>query len=76
MWLCGHPGAQESFASWQFDGNFGLHEQLVKDEEALRSYQIASSKNFSQDLVLATVLAGIKESLHSQQQLKMWPSTK
>ena len=40
--------------SWQFDGNFGLHEQLVKDEEALRSYQIASSKNFSQDLVLAT----------------------
>ncbi|CAE7234299.1 GIP [Symbiodinium sp. CCMP2456] len=65
-----------SLASWRFDGTAGLHEQLVKYEEALRTYELASQKTFPEDLVLATVLTGMKEPLRSQLQLRMGPGTK
>ena len=66
-----------SLASWRFDsGTEGLHEQLVKYGEALKTYELASQKTFSEDLVLATVLTGMKEPLRSQLQLHMGPGTK
>ena len=65
-----------SLASWKFDSGSGLHEQLVKYEEALRTYELASQKVFPEDLVLATVLTGMKEPLRSQLQLRMGPTTK
>ena len=62
-------------AAWRFEGHGGLHEQLIKYEEALRAYESASGKEFSKDLVLATVLTGLKEPLRSQVQFRMTPAT-
>ena len=62
-------------AAWRFEGQGGLHEQLIKYEEALRAYESASGKEFSKDLVLATVLTGLKEPLRSQVQFRMTPAT-
>ncbi|CAE7232609.1 unnamed protein product [Symbiodinium sp. CCMP2592] len=61
-------------ASWQFSGG-NLHEQLVKYEEALKTYEAASGKEFPPELVLATVVTGLKEPLRSQIQLRMGPKT-
>ena len=63
-------------ASWQFSTTGGLHEQLVKYEEALRTYEASSGKSFPEDLVMATVVTGLKEPLKSQVQLRMGSSTK
>ena len=52
-------------AGWRFDPQVGLHEQLIKYEEALRLYEASSGKSFPEDLVLATVLTGLKEPLRS-----------
>eukprot|EP00439_Symbiodinium_sp_Y106_P024509 s8988_g3.t1 len=41
-------------ASWRFDEKTTMHEQLVRYEEALRTYETSSSKPFSEDVVLAT----------------------
>ncbi|CAE7041145.1 unnamed protein product [Symbiodinium sp. CCMP2592] len=62
-------------ASWRFDGPGGLHEKLIQYEEALRAYETASGKEFPKDLVLATVLTGLREPLRSQVQLRMGPTT-
>ena len=52
-----------------------MHEQLIRYEEVLRAYEAASGKEFSKDLVLATVLTGLREPLKSQVQFRMGPST-
>ena len=54
----------------------GLHEQLIKYEEALRLYEASSGKSFPEDLVLATVLTGLKEPLKSQVQLRLGTGTR
>ena len=59
-----------NLASWTFrEGN--LHEQLVAFEEAVTSYERASGKQYSQDLMIATVVTGLREPLRSQVQLRM-----
>ena len=59
-----------NLASWTFrEGN--LHEQLVAFEEAVTSYERASGKQYSQDLMIATVVTGLREPLKSQVQLRM-----
>ena len=63
-------------AAWKFDEKGGMHEQLVKYEEALRAYEVSSGKAFPEDLVLATLVSGLKEPLRSQVQLKMTSETK
>ena len=63
-------------AQWEFKENVGLHEQLVAYEEALRAYESSSGKTFSEDLMVATVVMGLKEPLKSQVQLRMTPDTK
>ncbi|CAE7327609.1 unnamed protein product [Symbiodinium sp. CCMP2592] len=65
-----------SLASWRFDPQQGLHEQLVKYEEQLKTYELSAAKKFPEDLVLATVLTGMREPLRSQLQLRMTPETK
>ncbi|OLP86509.1 Copia protein [Symbiodinium microadriaticum] len=62
-------------AAWTFQPNVNLHEQLVKYEEALRMYEEASGKEYPQDLVLATVVTGLRDPLRSQVQLRMSSST-
>ena len=54
----------------------GLHEQQVRYEEQLKTYELASSKKFPEELVLATVLTGMREPLRSQLQMRMGPGTK
>ncbi|CAE7198879.1 unnamed protein product [Symbiodinium sp. CCMP2456] len=63
-------------AGWRFDQQTGLHEQLIKYEEALRLYEASSGKSFPEDLVLATVVTGLKEPLKSQIQLRMGSTTR
>ena len=62
-------------ASWKFDGPGGVYEQLIKYEDALRAYETAAAKEFPKELVLATVLTGIKEPLRSQVQMRMTATT-
>ena len=61
-------------ASWSFKEG-GLHEQLVQFEEAVASYETASSKVYPEDLVIASVVGGLKEPLRSQVQLRMTSTT-
>ncbi|CAE7561573.1 unnamed protein product, partial [Symbiodinium necroappetens] len=61
-------------ASWSFKEG-GLHEQLVQFEEAVASYETASSKVYPEDLVIASVVGGLKEPLQSQVQLRMTSTT-
>ncbi|OLQ01078.1 hypothetical protein AK812_SmicGene16201 [Symbiodinium microadriaticum] len=63
-------------AAWRFDEKGGMHEQLVRYEEALKAYEVSSGQAFPEDLVLATVVGGLKEPLRSQVQLKMTSATK
>ena len=63
-------------ASWQFSTTKGLHEQLVRYEEALRAYVSTSGNAFPEELVMATIVNGLKEPLNSQVQLRMGPKTK
>ena len=63
-------------AAWQFSGSGGLREQLVKYEEALKTYESSAGKPFLEELVLATVVTGLKEPLKSQVQLRMTSGTK
>ena len=65
----------KQLASWQFKDNVGLHEQLIAYEEALRSYEASSGNKFPEDLMVATVVTGLKEPLRSQVQLRMTSST-
>ena len=64
-------------ANWQFSGSGGLHEQLVKYEEAKPSAptRLRLANLFLKELTLATVLTGVKEPLKSQLQLKLGPKT-
>eukprot|EP00439_Symbiodinium_sp_Y106_P077691 s2610_g16.t1 len=62
-------------ASWKFDGPGGVYEQLIKYEDALQAYETAAAKEFPKELVLATVLTGIKEPLRSQVQMRMTATT-
>ena len=62
-------------ASWQFSASGGLHEQLVKYEEALRTYESSSGKAFPEDLVMTTDVTGLKEPLRSQIQLRTGRTT-
>ncbi|CAE7941469.1 unnamed protein product, partial [Symbiodinium necroappetens] len=59
-----------NLASWTFKEG-GLHEQLVAFEEAVTAYERASGKVYSQDLMIATVVTGLREPLRSQVQLRM-----
>ncbi|CAE7386054.1 GIP, partial [Symbiodinium microadriaticum] len=61
-------------ASWQFREG-GLHEQLIQFEEAVASYEAASAKVYPEDLVIASIVGGLKEPLRSQVQLRMSAST-
>ena len=61
-------------ASWQFTAG-NLHEQLAKYEEALKVYETSAGKEFAPELVLATVVTGLKEPLRSQVQLRMTSKT-
>ena len=63
-------------ASWRFDERATMHEQLVRYEEALRTYETSSGKPFPEDVVLAPLVTGLKEPLRSQVQLKMSNDTK
>ena len=63
-------------AAWKFDSQQGLHEQLCRYEEALKVYESSTGKAFPEELVLATVVTGLKEPLRSQVQLQMQPTTK
>ena len=65
----------KQLASWQLKESTGLHEQLVAYEEALRSYEASSGNSFPDDLMVATVVTGLKEPLRSQAQLRMRSST-
>ena len=47
----------------------------MKYEEALRTYESSSGKAFPEDLVMATVVTGLKEPLRSQIQLRMGRTT-
>ncbi|CAE7778784.1 unnamed protein product [Symbiodinium sp. CCMP2592] len=59
-----------NLAAWTFrEGN--LHEQLVAYEEAVTAYERASDKKYPQDLMIATLVTGLKEPLRSQVQLRM-----
>ena len=62
-------------SSWEFKDDKNLHEQLIAYEEAVTSYEAASGSNFPEDLVLATVVNGLREPLRSQVQLRMGAST-
>ena len=63
-------------AAWKFDDSQDLHSQLVRYEEALRTYESSSGKAFPEELVLATVVTGLREPLKSQVQLQMQSSTR
>ncbi|CAE7838927.1 GIP [Symbiodinium sp. CCMP2592] len=63
-------------AAWRFDEHQDLHSQLVRYEEALRTYESSSGKAFPEELVLATVVTGLREPLKSQVQLQMQTTTK
>ena len=63
-------------ASWRFDEKTDLHSQLIRYEEALRTYAVSSGKEFPEELVLATVVTGLREPLSSQVQLQMTSETK
>ena len=63
-------------ASWKFDDKADLHSQLVRYEEALKTYEASSGKAFPEDLVLATVVTGLREPLKSQVQLQMTSTTR
>ena len=65
----------KQLASCQFKEGTGLHKQLVAYEEALRSYEASSGNSFPDDLMVATVVTGLKEPLRSQVQLRMRSST-
>ena len=47
-------------ASWRFDEKTDLHSQLIRYEEALRTYAVSSGKEFPEELVLATVVTGLR----------------
>ena len=66
----------KQLAAWQFKDGVGLHEQLISSEEALRNYEASSGNVFPDDLVVATVVTGLKEPLRSQVQLRMRSTTK
>ena len=57
-------------AGWTFQPTAGLHEQIVKYEEALRMYEEAAGKEFPGELVLATIVNGMRDPLKSQIQLR------
>eukprot|EP00439_Symbiodinium_sp_Y106_P075033 s1337_g14.t1 len=61
-------------ASWTFREG-GLHEQLIQFEEAVSSYELASSKVYPEDLVIATIVGGLREPLKSQVQLRLTSKT-
>ena len=61
-------------ASWTFREG-GLHEQLIQFEEAVSSYEVASSKVYPEDLVIATIVGGLREPLRSQVQLRLTGKT-
>ena len=63
-------------ASWRFDEKTDLHSQLIRYEEALKTYAVSSGKEFPEELVLATVVTGLREPLRSQVQLQMTSETK
>eukprot|EP00439_Symbiodinium_sp_Y106_P058645 s3472_g8.t1 len=63
-------------AAWNFEEKGTMHEQLVRYEEALRAYEVSAGKPFPEDLVLATLVTGLREPLRSQVQLKMKADTK
>ena len=48
-------------ATWTFQSGVGLQEQIVKYEEALKMYEDASGKEYPQEMVLATVVNGLKD---------------
>ena len=52
-------------AAWKFDDIADLQSQLVRYEEALRTYEASSGKPFPEDLVLATVVTELREPLKS-----------
>ncbi|CAE7781068.1 unnamed protein product [Symbiodinium sp. CCMP2592] len=62
-------------AGWTFQPGTGLHEQIVKYEEALRMYEDAAGKEFPAELVLATIVNGMRDPLKSQIQLRMTSRT-
>ena len=62
-------------AGWTFQPTAGLHEQIVKYEEALRMYEEAAGKEFPGELVLATIVNGMRDPLKSQIQLRMTSRT-
>ena len=66
----------KQLAAWQFKEGVGLHERLIAYEEALRNYEASSGNTFPDDLVVATVVMGLKEPLRSQVQLRMRANTK
>ncbi|CAE7895248.1 unnamed protein product, partial [Symbiodinium necroappetens] len=49
---------------------------MVRQLEALKVYESSTGKAFPEELVLATVVTGLKEPLRSQVQLQMQPTTK
>ena len=63
-------------ASWRFDEKTDLHSHLIRYEEALKTYAVSSGKEFPEELVLATVVTGLREPLRSQVQLQMTSETK
>ncbi|CAE7886457.1 unnamed protein product [Symbiodinium sp. KB8] len=58
-------------ATWTFQSGVGLQEQIVKYEEALKMYEDASGKEYPQEMVLATVVNGLKDPLRSQVQMRL-----
>ncbi|CAE7451931.1 GIP, partial [Symbiodinium sp. CCMP2456] len=62
-------------AGWTFQAGVGLQEQIVKYEEALKMYEDAAGKEFPPDLVLATVVNGLRDPLRSQVQMRMTSRT-
>ncbi|CAE7388152.1 AGD9 [Symbiodinium sp. CCMP2592] len=65
------PDAMVQRSLEQSKSGYEAHEHLIRYEEALRAYEAASGKEFSKDLVLATVLTGLWEPLKSQVQFRM-----
>eukprot|EP00439_Symbiodinium_sp_Y106_P057167 s3995_g8.t1 len=62
-------------AAWTFPATGSLHEHLVKYEDALRLYEEAAGQPFPKELVLATVVTGLRDPLKSQVQLRMTERT-